>query len=507
MRCIDPVKFGELCWPEMVLYDRQREILYSVRDNDETYVTAGNMLGKDFIAGFLVLWYFIAHREARIVTTSVDEKHLNVLWGEIDRFIRTSKYPLTHDKGGPLVYNHHEIRKFRHGQLDKYQYIIGRVAARDEGLTGHHAESALLACDEVSGVDDAVYSAGQGWMNRLLVIGNPNPCENFFKRGVKAGDLLADDGHYYRKVIRIRAEDSPNVALALEQIKRGETPTNEELIPGVLPYENGIKGYAYRRKHWDVVRQSVGLDGEFWEGAETLLYPCGWLNAAERRADALGDPRRPVGRVTMGVDAAEGGDSTVFLVADELGVLDMIALKTRDTSVVMGRTIALAQQWSVKPQDVYFDSGGGGKQHADYLRVKGWNVKTVAFGGAVTPPIKTARFNSLGQRVDQSEDRYVYKNRRAEMYGILRRRLDPGDRGDLAIPARYTELRRQLSLMPLRYDGEGRLYLPPKAKRNPQSTEQTLMDILGHSPDEADALVLAVFGQQQKSNRVQLVSA
>jgi hypothetical protein len=503
MRCIDPVKFGALCWPDMVLYDKQREILYSVRDNDETYVTAGNMLGKDYDAGYAALWFFLTRRSARVVTTSVDEKHLSVLWGEIDRFIRTSKYPLTHDEGGPLLYNHREIRKVIGGRLDKYQYLIGRVSEKGEGLSGHHAQDALLLCDEVSAVDDKVYEAGQGWMTRLLVIGNPNPCENFFKRGVKGGDLLADDGHYYRKVIRIRAEDSPNVRFGLEEKRRGLEPSNRIVIPGVLSYAEYVK----RRALWSPMRQSVGLDGEFYEGAEVFLYPADWLNAAEQRADALGHPRRPQGRVTMGVDAAEGGDSTVFVACDEAGVLDLLALKTRDTSVIMGRTIALAQQWSVRADAVYFDAGGGGKQHADYLRSRGWNVRTVAFGGAVTPQIKTVRFNSLTQRVDQSEERYVYKNRRAEMYGLLRRALDPGEGGTFALPACYGELRRQLELMPLRYDPEGRLYLPSKNKRGPNSTEQCLVDIIGHSPDEADALVLASFGQRQKSQRVQLVSA
>ena len=30
---VDPIRFCELCWPEVNLYDKQREILYSVRDN------------------------------------------------------------------------------------------------------------------------------------------------------------------------------------------------------------------------------------------------------------------------------------------------------------------------------------------------------------------------------------------------------------------------------------------------------------------------------------------
>src|SRR5574343_536942 len=213
----DPIQLARLLWPDVRFYDRQREIIYSVRDDDITLVPAGNMLGKDFVAGFIALWFFMVHREVRVVTTSVKDDHLRVLWGEIDRFIKTSKYPLTSDKGGPLVYNHHESRKSVEGQVDKHGYLLGAVGKSGEGLSGHHARHTLLIMDECSGVDDLAYGAGQGWMQKLLAIGNPNECQNFFRRGVKEGDIKKPDGRYYQRVIRVRAEDSPNVKLALLQ--------------------------------------------------------------------------------------------------------------------------------------------------------------------------------------------------------------------------------------------------------------------------------------------------
>lgn len=41
----DPLVFGKLLWPDVEFYDKQRSIIYSVRDNVETVVPAGNMLG------------------------------------------------------------------------------------------------------------------------------------------------------------------------------------------------------------------------------------------------------------------------------------------------------------------------------------------------------------------------------------------------------------------------------------------------------------------------------
>lgn len=202
--------------PPLTFYQKQIEILDSVMDNDETYVPAGNMLGKDFVAGFLVLWYFLVHREVRIITTSVKDGHLDVLWGEIGRFLQTAKFDLTDkhaatkaDSKGVLYYNgepvylihtQREIRKVVGGKECEISYLKGMVSAKGEGMAGHHAPSTLLVVDEASGVDDLVYTQGDTWAGgggssgnrkRKLIIGNPNPCRNFFYKGVKAGDLIA----------------------------------------------------------------------------------------------------------------------------------------------------------------------------------------------------------------------------------------------------------------------------------------------------------------------------
>ena len=70
-----------------------------------------------------------------------------------------------------------------------------------------------------------------------------------------------------------------------------------------------------------------------------------------------------------------------------------------------------------------------------------------------------------------------------------------------AIPLAHKELQRQLAVMPLDYDNEGRLYLPPKSKKDKNSKVVTLMDMLGCSPDYADSLVLATYGLEDKSRR------
>jgi len=69
----NPVHFVKFLWPDVTLYDKQKEILHSLWANDETYVPAANMMGKDFIAAYAILAFFLTRQPCRIVTTSVKD--------------------------------------------------------------------------------------------------------------------------------------------------------------------------------------------------------------------------------------------------------------------------------------------------------------------------------------------------------------------------------------------------------------------------------------------------
>lgn len=199
----DPLRFKNILWPQMEFYDKEIDIIYSVKENFETVCVAGNMLGKDYTAAFIVLWFFLTRSPCRVVTTSVDATQLEgVLWGEIRRFIQTAKYPIDSTMGGPLVVNHLHLRKMnvKTKQIDGLSYVLGRVAAKGEGMLGHHVARpapddgiprTLFVADEASGVDDISNERADTWANRKLIIGNPYPCNNFFKKAVNEGDIIA----------------------------------------------------------------------------------------------------------------------------------------------------------------------------------------------------------------------------------------------------------------------------------------------------------------------------
>ena len=477
----NPLSFVALCWPEMKLYDRQRQVLLSVAENLETFVHAANQTGKTRIAAIAALHFYLSRTPARVVITSSSETQLvNILWTEILRLIDTSAHRL------PLQVNNLVIKKLRRGvagPTDPQDYLLGHVTNLVENFQGHHLPQdvprVLAVFDEASGVADEFYDAADSWAHRKLVIGNPLSNTNFFYRHCKAGDVgdPAGEADLLRKVIHIDGRDSPNVRVGELYKQAGDSGTAPVLIPGLLSYAD----YERRRQGWDLVKRTTRLHGHFYEGDEAMLFPPDWLDQAmdPERWSLLHRPARTP--TALGVDVAAGGrDKTCWTLVDEFGLFEQTALDTPNTMEVVGRTIRLIEDYQLSPGRVVLDAGGGGTQIADRLWEQNYGVVTVNFGE--TPDAKQA-----------------YKNRRAELFGELRKHLDPHHGQPVfAFPPDALTLRQELAVFPLLYDSEGKLYLPPKTKR-PGSPPGviSLRGLLGRSPDRADSLALAVWALDQ----------
>lgn len=510
----DPIKFSRLLWPHVRFYKEQEDLIYSVVENKETICVAGNELGKDFTAGFLVLWWFLTRHPVKVVTTSADFSQLEaVLWGEIRRFIQSSAIPLIHTKGGPLVVNHLHLRKLIPGtkEICGVSYAIGRVAKKGEGMLGHHVTEdssvftddgiprTFFVADEASGVDDVTYDRSTTWADRKLIIGNPFPCTNFFYKKVETEGDKPIDKHdlskgYYQKIITIEALNSPNVRVGLAEEQAGKQPTGKSIVPGVLSHAD----YKTKLVTLDPIMLCIGVHAKFWKGKEVLLYPPEWLNRAARIASDI----RSMHRVCkgIGVDPAEGGDKTAFAAVDEYGLIDLEAHDTPDSTVIPGLIKAFARKHGFSKDEAdrtVLDRGGGGSSIASYLRRDGWDVRTVGFGEPVND---RKHFETYDDEDQRKETRYVYFNRRAQLYGRLRELLDPTNEQGFALPPGFIGLRKQLAPIPLLYDKEGRMIVPQKRPETSKKydrekgvKQKTLIEIIGHSPDEAEALMIAIY--------------
>jgi hypothetical protein len=357
--------------------------------------------------------------------------------------------------------------------------------------------------DEASGVGDAAYESGVTWADKVLVIGNCYECRNFFYSGVKQGDLKnpADPTgkSLFRKIIRIKAEDSPNVKYQMRRIEKGLEPDDTVLIPGLLTYDK----YILRRNTWDVIRQTVGLDAEFYEGGEVKMYP---LDHRVRSYENYKNLSKTREAIALGVDVGAGGDDSSWWAVDNKGVVEYKTLKTPDTTRIVDITIGFIKRHDLNPKKVLFDRGGGGKQIADQLKQLGYKVQSVSFGESPSKPNRVKRRRSRKERTEELERKTVFKNRRAEMYYELRLRIDPtstyGQRyGIFALPPSEKLLREEMEAVPLMYDNEEVIWLPPKRKKTKKSRKaevETMEQLLGRSPDRLDGLVLAVFALSGK---------
>jgi hypothetical protein len=358
---------------------------------------------------------------------------------------------------------------------------------------------------------------------------------------------------YYRRVIRITADDSPNVR---------DPQAN---YPGLLTVEE----LRHRRLTWDKVRQCVGLDAQFYKGAALLLWPQEWLNrchSKDFRDRCLGWPAEAIG-----VDPGEGVANTSLCAVNRFGIKELLSARTPDTASIPGEVLAFMKKHGVPPEKVAFDRGGGGKQHADRMKAMGYKVSTVAFGGH--PELEMKRgLHMLESRKQVHDEQYQYLNMRAQMYheaslccdpsgwvngfptvmetveGLTNRELvedaisglargiqqAPGETVEewrirrarlegqkvianvgFYIPPPddepYVRLRQQLAVMPRLTDQEGRFWMYPKDvkdKTDPtRANTPTLVKLIGHSPDEADSFVVGVHRMIHKAFRARAGAA
>ena len=412
----DPLKLIKLLWPSVTLYKEQRDILYSVEECPETIVPAANQMGKDFVSALITLVFFIRRKSARIVTTSVDFNQLEkVLWGEMANFIATSEYKL------PIRVKHMEIKRIHNGKESPKAYLIGRTATDQASLQGHHhardngRPTTLAVYDEASGIAPDMFQATAAWRHSMLVIGNCFPCRNYFYTSTKEGSIFdpTDETRLLRNVIQIKASQSPNVRFAEAQVETGQQVTHEELIPGVVSYRDVIT----RRATWTPMAQAIGLDAEFYDGAEVKHYPTDRIDLSAKRAIKNTDDIP----TSMGIDPAAGRDGSSFAICSDSKLLLLESKRTTDTQEIVDKAISHIKRYSLDASSVGIDAGGGGLQIAHQLRRKGYNIRTVNFGGAFKPP-KASKLRSKKQQ--EQEKAYVYVNIRAFLFHLLSLRLD-----------------------------------------------------------------------------------
>ena len=258
------------------------------------------------------------------------------------------------------------------------------------------------------------------------------------------------------------------------------------VLPGLMSYAS-FKSYVKEKDdYWLTTR----LHGLLYEGADVVVLPDEWQDAAYELGDIVGgDDDLPC---WMGVDAAgKGRDLWAWAIANRRRLVHLQTSDTKDTVEGKEITLQLMRQYDIPPCRVAVDATGGYGQSAvvDPLAREGKHVVAVDFGGTPTTKLR----------------KKLYKNMRAELYGEASEWMDPEHRetGPDGSPVQSFALDRddhetrilvgELSQIPKMHDGEGKMYLPPKDVPREKPNATCLKHILGHSPDRSDALVLCLW--------------
>jgi len=439
----EPVDFIELGFNNQ-LWNKQCEIVNSVRDNKYTAVRSCHDIGKSFIAARLVLWFIYAFPDSKVISTAPTFKQVqDILWREIREAKNKASIPLS----GTI--NQTEL------DISEEHFAIGISTNEADRFQGFHAQYILLIVDEASGVAQDIFDASEGIVSsqnaRVLYIGNPTSTEGQFYKSFKTPGF---------NKISISAFDTPNFTEFGITPKDIADDTWKVKITHDLPRPYLITPDWVRDKYvrWgpDSPLYFSRVLGEFPMQTSDMLIPLGMIEAAVNRdiVPVEGDPEQ------IGADIARfGSDKTIFITRKGGKVVDISQHSHNDTMV----TAALLHDYAgFHPYGkLCVDVVGIGAGVVDRLR-QIESKREVTDVNVGMPAMDTERFLNL----------------RAEIYWNLRERFV---NGDIQIP-NDDDLIAQLSNIKFRYTPKGQVQLESKEDMKARGLS---------SPDKADALALA----------------
>ena len=429
----DPLFFAKHVLGGEQPWDRQREIMLSVRDRRRTSVPSGFATGKTWIAAVTVLWFLFCFRCSVVITTAPTWRQVeNVLWAEIRRLHRGSKNVL----GGEVLRTQIKI--------DDNWFALGMSTDDPTRFQGFHAEHVLLVFDEAAGISRGVWDAAEGQMtsehSRWLAIGNP----------------VAPSGPFYDAckselwhTIPISCLDTPN-------LQQGTV---------VYPKLVTAQWVADRKTEWGEASPLYmsRVLGQFPTTSEHGLVPLTWILESNKIADTTDAPKAPRDECRIGVDIARfGADATVFLLRKGNRISAIEEHHQLSLTESTGKLIHFVEKHMVPWQNVYVDVIGIGSGVVDRLREQDRCVTPVNFGAGSVKPVR-------------------YTNARADCYWGLRDALRPDSPDQLQIPAEFGRLCAELAAIEWSVDSSGKILIERK---------EAVKKRIGRSPDHADALAL-----------------
>ena len=440
------------------LWAVQTEILRSVRDNPRTAVRSCHGIGKTFTAAMCILWFVYTHPKAIVLSTAPTWRQVEkLIWKEIRAAYREAVIPL----GGNLLPKTPELHLIH----DEW-YAAGLSTNEPDRFQGFHEEHILVIVDEAAGVNLEIFEAIEGILTssgaRLLLIGNPTAI------GTPFYDAFTKPGY---KTFHVSAYDTPNFTeygITPEDIANDTWQAKAHTVP--YPRLITPQWVSDRFKTWgeQSAPYQVRVMGNFPQQGEDTLVPLLWIELAMERWEDAAEGAD----VQIGVDvAAYGSDKTVLAVRKGEKLTELHVYSQKNTRETAGLVQALARE---------------------HRTVK-ISVDEIGIGRGVVDSLEEDGYENVGVNVaEKSSDSERYHNLRAELWWNLRGLLNP-EKDPIALPP-DDELLSELASVKYKVDARGAIQIESKEEMRKR---------LGHSPDRADAVVLA-FARAQHEGYVSL---
>lgn len=416
-------------------WEKQREIIESVRDNDNTCVASGHGVGKTFVSACTTLWFLCCHYQSRVITTAPTNRQVeSILWAEIWSLYKNSRVPL----GGKLL----KVSL----NLEEKWYALGLSTDDPDRFQGHHAKHLLLVMDEAPGIDAKIYEAAKGILtqahSKSLLIGNPtSPSGPFFD---------AFKSRFYN-AIHISCYDSP----AIKEPEKYEALTT-------------MKWIEERKEEWGEKSPMFvsRVLGRFPEEGEDTLIPLNWCERAVARGNKKGESIIS-DYIYLGLDVARyGSNKTVLTTFQPNRVIRIKTIQNRSTTDAVKLVVTEGVSAGAKLMNITVDDTGVGGGVTDRLRELGYGVLAVNFSQKPTDP-------------------YHFRGIRDELYWFMRELFRSGE---IAIPNNES-LVSQLSSIRYKINSRsGKIEIESKDEMKKRGLK---------SPDEADSLAIAVWGSKR----------
>ena len=413
------------------LLSRVRDGLLTPNEAILEAIASGHGIGKSALVSWLVLWAFSTRANTRGVVTANTQTQLRTkTWAELNKWFRAFIARELFDLQATVL---------RARDPDcRETWRIDQVTWSEENteaFAGLHNKGGriLIIFDEASGIPQGIWEVASGALTDAdteilwFAFGNPTLNSGAFY------DIFHKPTVWTRRQI-----DSRTVRL-----------TNHKLL------QRWIDTYGIDS---DYCR--VRIPGQFPQNSALEFISPATIAAAVARPLAGG---APWDTLVLGVDVArQGEDDSVLFFRRGFDARSIPPIRLHIPNLMTLAGVVAQKVAEFRPAGVFIDEGGIGAGLVDRLRQLNVPVHAIQFGAAADLPAR--------------EGEGLYKNKRSEMYGSLRRWLGAGG----CIPDRE-QLRRELGAPMYAIDDRDKIVLEKK---------RDIKARLGFSPDESDALAL-----------------